>query len=57
VSDSAQIRRAALEYNIAYTTTVAGARATTLAVKALLKVPMGVRSLQEYHAGTAQTSL
>jgi len=54
VSDSSEIRRAALENNVAYTTTVAGARATTLAIKALLKGSLQVRSLQEYHADAAQ---
>ncbi|HDR14022.1 MAG TPA: carbamoyl-phosphate synthase large subunit [Desulfobacteraceae bacterium] len=52
VSDSAAIRRAALENNVAYTTTVAGARATTLAVKALLKGEVQVCSLQEYHGSS-----
>jgi carbamoyl-phosphate synthase large subunit len=51
VSDSAAIRRAALENNVAYTTTVAGARATTLAIKALINGELQVRSLQEYHGG------
>jgi carbamoyl-phosphate synthase large subunit len=49
VSDSAAIRRAALENNVAYTTTVAGARATTLAIKALINGELQVRSLQESH--------
>ncbi len=49
VSDSAAIRRAALENKVAYTTTVAGARATTLAIKALINGELQVRSLQEYH--------
>ncbi len=51
ISDSMEIRRVALENNIPCTTTVAGAKATTLAVKALLKGNISVRSLQEYHGG------
>jgi len=50
-SDAFQIRRATLLYNIAYTTTVAGARALAEAVEALQKGDWTVCSLQEYHGG------
>ncbi len=48
--DSYSIRRAALEYNVPYTTTIAAARATLEAIKTLKSGALEVRSLQEYHA-------
>jgi carbamoyl-phosphate synthase large subunit len=48
-SDSYSIRRAALEYNVPYTTTLAAAKATLLAIKALKEGKLEVKSLQEYH--------
>ena len=51
VSESASIRQAALNFDIPYTTTMAGARATALAIKALIEKRLDVRTLQEYHAG------
>ena len=48
-ADSYSIRRAALEYNIPYTTTVAAARATLDAIRALKRGKLEVKSLQEYH--------
>ncbi|MBM4276214.1 MAG: hypothetical protein FJ134_17445, partial [Deltaproteobacteria bacterium] len=47
--DSYSIRRAALEYNIPYTTTLAAARATLDAIRALKRGELRVKSLQEYH--------
>ncbi len=46
-SDSASIRAQALQYRVAYTTTVAGATAAALAI--LDKNPMNVRRLQSLH--------
>jgi len=48
-ADSYSIRRAALEYNIPYTTTVAAARATLESIRALKQGKLEVKSLQEYH--------
>jgi carbamoyl-phosphate synthase large subunit len=47
--DSYSIRRAALEYNIPYTTTLAAAKATLHALCTLKKGKLDVKSLQEYH--------
>jgi carbamoyl-phosphate synthase large subunit len=47
--DSYSIRRAALEYNLPYTTTLPAARATLDAIKALKRGKLEVKSLQEYH--------
>jgi carbamoyl-phosphate synthase large subunit len=47
--DSYSIRRAALEYNTPYTTTLAAARATLDAIRALKRGELRVKSLQEYH--------
>src|SRR5690606_17588079 len=52
VADDGQIRKAALLAQIPYTTTLSGARAAVAAIAGLKKGEMGVRSLQEYHAGT-----
>ena len=49
VSESYSIRRAALAFNIPYTTTLAGARATALAIKAMKRGELAVKTLQEYH--------
>ena len=51
VSESYSIRRAALTFSIPYTTTLAGARATTLAIKAMIEGELGVKTIQEYHRG------
>ncbi len=48
-ADSYSIRRAALEYNIPYTTTLAAAKATLHAICTLKKGKLEVKSLQEYH--------
>ncbi len=47
--DSYSIRRAALEYNTPYTTTLAAARASLDAIRALKRGKLEVKSLQEYH--------
>ena len=49
IAESYEIRRSALTFNIPYTTTLAGARATALAIKALNEGQLDVMSLQEYH--------
>jgi carbamoyl-phosphate synthase large subunit len=52
--DSDSIRRVALEYNLPYTTTIAAARATLDAIRAMKKGKLEVRSLQEYHERVKQ---
>jgi carbamoyl-phosphate synthase large subunit len=51
VADDGQIRKAALLAQIPYTTTLSGARAAVAAIAGLVDGEMGVKSLQEYHAG------
>jgi carbamoyl-phosphate synthase large subunit len=53
--DSFSIRESALQYNVTYTTTIAGARAATNAIEVMVKKKMNIRSLQEYHSATGQT--
>jgi carbamoyl-phosphate synthase large subunit len=48
--DSFYLREAALQYNVTYTTTVAGARAATNAIEVMLKKQINIKSLQEYHS-------
>ena len=47
--DSFYLREAALQYNVAYTTTVAGARAATNAIEVMLNKQISIKSLQDYH--------
>jgi carbamoyl-phosphate synthase large subunit len=47
ITDSAEIRRAALQHKVSYTTTISGAEATCLALKQLDAV--GVNRLQELY--------
>ncbi|MEJ2725015.1 MAG: carbamoyl-phosphate synthase large subunit, partial [Deltaproteobacteria bacterium] len=54
VSESYSIRRAALTMDIPYTTTLAGARATVLAIKSMLEGKLEVSTLQEYHVRRRQ---
>ncbi|MDY7036752.1 MAG: carbamoyl-phosphate synthase large subunit, partial [Thermodesulfobacteriota bacterium] len=49
IAESYSIRRTALMNNIPYTTTIAGAGATALAVKSMIEGELGVKPLQEYH--------
>ena len=49
VAESSSIRRTALNFDIPYTTTVAGAKATALAIKCMIEGKLDVKSLQEYH--------
>jgi carbamoyl-phosphate synthase large subunit len=54
-ADSYYIRRASLVYNVPYFTTVAAARAVSLAIAALIADDLSVRSLQEYHGTPRHT--
>ncbi len=47
--DAYHIRRGALLYNVLYTTTISGARATALAIYALRRETWNVAPLQAYH--------
>lgn len=47
--DSLSIRRSALQHNIPYTTTIAGAKAVLRAIEMLLKKELSIKSIQEYH--------
>ncbi|MDO8426115.1 MAG: carbamoyl-phosphate synthase large subunit [Deltaproteobacteria bacterium] len=49
VADSYSIRRSSIELGVPYFTTVAGARAAALGIKAVLKGGLDVKPLQEYH--------
>jgi carbamoyl-phosphate synthase large subunit len=49
ISESFSIRRSALILGIPYTTTIAGARATVLAIKSMIEGKIDVKTLQEYH--------
>ncbi len=49
ISESYSIRRTALTFDIPYTTTLSGAKATALAIKSMLQGELNVRTLQEYH--------
>jgi carbamoyl-phosphate synthase large subunit len=51
IEDSSSIRRAALQRGIPYCTTLAAARASASAIRALNAESIGVRALQEIHAG------
>ncbi len=55
ISESYSIRRSALTLNIPYTTTLAGARATALAIESMRAGEMDVRPIQEYHARISKT--
>ncbi|MEK7713197.1 MAG: carbamoyl phosphate synthase large subunit, partial [Deltaproteobacteria bacterium] len=49
VKDSYDIRRTALTQNIAYYTTIAGAKAAVSAIDALKRETLDVKPIQEYH--------
>ena len=49
VAESSSIRSAALAFNIPYTTTLAGATATALAVESMIEGELRVKTIQEYH--------
>ncbi|MBW1861500.1 MAG: carbamoyl-phosphate synthase large subunit, partial [Deltaproteobacteria bacterium] len=50
IAESYSIRRAAITFNIPYTTTLSGANATALAIKSMIQGELKVKTLQEYHA-------
>ncbi len=50
VSDSYQLRRTALEYEIPYFTTIAGAKAAAQAISILVNRPLDVKPVQEYYS-------
>jgi carbamoyl-phosphate synthase large subunit len=54
ISESYSIRRTSLTFNIAYTTTLAGAKATVLAIESMIKGRLEVKTLQEYHESRSQ---
>jgi carbamoyl-phosphate synthase large subunit len=47
--DSFSLRESALHNKVAYTTTIAGARAAIMTIETILKKQLSIRSLQEYH--------
>jgi len=49
ISESFPIRRSALVLGIPYTTTIAGAGATALAIKKMVEGRIDVKTIQEYH--------
>jgi carbamoyl-phosphate synthase large subunit len=49
ISESYSIRATALTFDIPYTTTIAGAWATALAIRSMIDGKLDVRTLQEYH--------
>jgi carbamoyl-phosphate synthase large subunit len=51
ITESFSIRRAAITFDIPYTTTVAGAKATALGIKSMAQGELNVKTLQEYHGG------
>jgi carbamoyl-phosphate synthase large subunit len=53
ISESYSIRRSALTFDIPYTTTLSGAKATALAIRAMIHGELDVKTLQEYHGGTS----
>ncbi|MFT5696734.1 MAG: carbamoyl-phosphate synthase large subunit [Myxococcota bacterium] len=55
IADSASIRSAAVTRGIPYCTTLAAARASASAIRALSLESIGVRALQEIHAGLAKS--
>ena len=54
VTDAFHIRRAAVAFGVPYTTTIAGAKATVKAIRAMKSKGLTVKSLQEYHQEIAQ---
>ena len=49
IAESYSIRRTALTFDIPYTTTLSGAKATALAIKSMIQGELNVKALQEYH--------
>ncbi|MCK5427658.1 MAG: carbamoyl phosphate synthase large subunit, partial [Thermodesulfovibrionia bacterium] len=53
--DSFSLRENALQRRIPYTTTIAGAKATIMAVEIIQKKQLNIKSLQEYHKAGNRT--
>jgi carbamoyl-phosphate synthase large subunit len=51
IAESRSIRQTTLQFRIPYTTTIAAAKATVLAIKSMIDGELGVKTLQEYHEG------
>jgi carbamoyl-phosphate synthase large subunit len=49
IAESYSIRATALTFDIPYTTTIAGAWATALAIRSMIEGKLDVKTLQEYH--------
>ncbi|MCP4667526.1 MAG: carbamoyl phosphate synthase large subunit, partial [Deltaproteobacteria bacterium] len=52
IAESSSIRRTALAFHVPYTTTLAGARATVLAIQSMREGELEVKTIQEYHDAT-----
>ncbi|HEY9826585.1 MAG TPA: carbamoyl-phosphate synthase large subunit [Stenomitos sp.] len=52
-ADGRLIRRSALTYKIPIITTIAGAKATAAAIRALQSEPLSVKAIQDYHTSKA----
>ena len=48
--DDSFIRKDAIQYNIPYITTIAGAKAAVEGIEAVLRTNIVIKSIQEYHA-------
>ncbi|MBW1900814.1 MAG: carbamoyl-phosphate synthase large subunit [Deltaproteobacteria bacterium] len=51
IAESRSIRQTTLQFRVPYTTTIAAAKASAFAVKAMIDGDIGVKTLQEYHEG------
>jgi carbamoyl-phosphate synthase large subunit len=49
IADSFTIRRSSIEQNVAYFTTIPGARAAALGIEALKRENWDVKALQDFH--------
>jgi len=54
IADSYSIRRSSIERDVAYFTTVQGARAAVLGIEALKRKNWDVRALQDFHSGVCR---
>ncbi len=57
IAESYSIRRTALTFNVLYTTTLAGARATVLAIESMREGELEVKTIQEYHDKIKSTTI
>jgi carbamoyl-phosphate synthase large subunit len=56
VADSYSIRRSSIDLGVPYFTTIAGARAAVLGIKAIVNSALDVRPLQEYNPAAPKGS-